>query len=112
VARRKPIDIGQLKVRLPEELRERLEQSSERSGRSLNNEIVWRLGQSFEEKRPREALLGPPTNEPLEGIRSALRAPPVPEPTGDLTQDPRFGEAVRKIVAAWLEGEGKKYRRG
>jgi hypothetical protein len=40
-------DIGQIKVRLPERLRQRLERASDKSGRSLNNEIVWRLTQSF-----------------------------------------------------------------
>jgi hypothetical protein len=35
-------------VRLPERLRHRLEKASDKSGRSLNNEIVWRLERLFE----------------------------------------------------------------
>jgi hypothetical protein len=46
---RKPADVGQLKLRLPEALRRKLERASDKSGRSLNNEIVWRLSQSLGE---------------------------------------------------------------
>jgi hypothetical protein len=49
-------DIGQIKVRLPERLRTRLERASDKSGRSLNNEIVWRLMKSFEAKEPETEL--------------------------------------------------------
>jgi hypothetical protein len=42
-----PSDMGQLKLRLPQTLRKRLERASDKSGRSLNNEIVWRLTQTF-----------------------------------------------------------------
>lgn len=44
---RKPTDIRQLKLRLPEAMRRKLERASDKSGRSLNNEVLWRLGQSF-----------------------------------------------------------------
>jgi hypothetical protein len=40
-------DVGQLKLRLPKEMRRKLERASDQSGRSLNNEILWRLGRSF-----------------------------------------------------------------
>jgi hypothetical protein len=36
-----------LQVRLPEELRQRLADAAETSKRSMNSEVVWRLGQSF-----------------------------------------------------------------
>jgi hypothetical protein len=42
------VDKGQIKIRLVPALRRQLEKASEKSGRSLNNEIVWRLGKSFE----------------------------------------------------------------
>jgi hypothetical protein len=45
---KKPTDAGQLKLRLTDALREKLEHASDKSGRSLNNEIVWRLEQSFD----------------------------------------------------------------
>ncbi len=36
-----------LQVRLPEGLRRKLVQEADQNARSLNGEIVWRLGQSF-----------------------------------------------------------------
>jgi len=44
---RKPTDTVALQVRLVEGLRRKLASSAEKNGRSLNSEIVWRLGQSF-----------------------------------------------------------------
>jgi Arc-like DNA binding domain len=47
---------NQFKLRLPDQLREQLEESIKRSGNSLNTEIVWRLGQSFLMDQLREGL--------------------------------------------------------
>ena len=44
---RKPTEIVNLRLRLPEGLRKRLAAEGEKSQRSLNSEIVWRLGQSL-----------------------------------------------------------------
>jgi len=46
---RKPTDpdIVNLRLRMPESLRKTLAGIAEKSGRSLNSEIVWRLGQSL-----------------------------------------------------------------
>ena len=44
---RKPSDTVALQVRLVEGLRRKLAGAAEKNGRSLNSEIVWRLGQSF-----------------------------------------------------------------
>jgi hypothetical protein len=46
---RKPGDIIHLQVRMPEGLRQELASEAERSGRSLNAEILWRLGQTLNE---------------------------------------------------------------
>jgi hypothetical protein len=43
----KSSDENQLKLRIPKELRGRLEQSAEKSGLTLNAEIIRRLEQSF-----------------------------------------------------------------
>ena len=40
--------LGQLKLRLPNSLRKALEEAAEKSGKSLNAEIVWRLSKSLE----------------------------------------------------------------
>ena len=44
---RKSTDIVNLRIRLPEGLRKLLATEAERSKRSLNSEIVWRLGQTL-----------------------------------------------------------------
>jgi len=48
MAKRKKTDIVQLKVRLTEELRKRLEMAAKNDERSLNSEIVVRLAKSFQ----------------------------------------------------------------
>jgi predicted HicB family RNase H-like nuclease len=45
----------QVRVRMSEELRERLKAEAKRSVRSLNGEIVFRLRQSVEAQRQRSA---------------------------------------------------------
>src|SRR6516225_5248202 len=69
MARRKDTDVVNLRLRLPEALRKQLDVAAEKSNRSLNSEILWRLGQTFgdqwlefigeieaEEKRDKEVL--------------------------------------------------------
>ena len=46
-ARRKDTDVVNLRLRLPEALRKQLDVAAEKSNRSLNSEILWRLGQTF-----------------------------------------------------------------
>jgi hypothetical protein len=47
MAKRKPTDIVSLKVRFTEALRARIEQDAKKNNRSLNREIVHRLGISY-----------------------------------------------------------------
>jgi Arc-like DNA binding domain len=44
---RKATDTINIRVRMPEGLRKKLAGEADRSERSLNSEIVWRLGQSL-----------------------------------------------------------------
>jgi hypothetical protein len=44
---RKPTDTVNLRIRLPEGLRKLLATEAERNKRSLNSEIVWRLGETL-----------------------------------------------------------------
>jgi Arc-like DNA binding domain len=46
-SKRKPTDIVGLKVRFTEAMRARLAQEAKRNERSLNGEIVYRLGTTF-----------------------------------------------------------------
>ena len=44
---RKDTDVVNLRLRLPEGLRKQLGTEAEKANRSLNSEILWRLGQTF-----------------------------------------------------------------
>jgi translation initiation factor 2 alpha subunit (eIF-2alpha) len=48
--KRKPDDPIALQVRMVEGLRAKLVSAAEKNGRSLNSEILWRLGQTFDEE--------------------------------------------------------------
>jgi hypothetical protein len=48
MARRKPADTVQLKLRFPEKLRRRIEAAAAKNQQSMNLEIVERLGRSFQ----------------------------------------------------------------
>jgi hypothetical protein len=48
--KRKPDDPIALQVRMVEGLRAKLADAAEKNGRSLNSEILWRLGQTFDEE--------------------------------------------------------------
>jgi len=50
MARKKDTDVVNLRLRLPEALRKQLDGAAEKFNRSLNSEILWRLGQTFGEK--------------------------------------------------------------
>jgi hypothetical protein len=47
---RKPSDPISLQVRMTEALRRKLASAAEKNARSLNSEILWRLGQSLDEE--------------------------------------------------------------
>jgi hypothetical protein len=47
---RKPRDIVALQVRLPEAMRKQIATEAERNKRSLNSEILWRLGETMDSR--------------------------------------------------------------
>jgi hypothetical protein len=49
-SKRRPTDLVNLKVRFTEAMRKRIEQEAKKNQRSLNGEIVYRLGVSFGEE--------------------------------------------------------------
>jgi Arc-like DNA binding domain len=66
--RRRPDDEVQLKLRLPEWLRQRVERLAERNARSMNSEILQIL------ERATDVLEAPPAYEPLSQARSVQEA--------------------------------------
>ena len=76
----KPNDPIALQVRMTEGLRRKLAGAAEKNGRSLNAEILWRLGQTFEkEDRKKQdqtilTTLGPELDARIERIARKLIA--------------------------------------
>jgi hypothetical protein len=56
MVKRRKEEIVQANLRLREDLRQRLWREAEKSGRSFNQELVWRLEQSFERETVGEIL--------------------------------------------------------
>jgi predicted HicB family RNase H-like nuclease len=56
VAKRKPTDIAQLGLRLPEKLRKKIEAAARTNGWSLNRELVRRLERSFVQQEIEDAI--------------------------------------------------------
>lgn len=50
MAKRRLDQTVSFKLRMPEALRQKLEGEAEEAGRSINSEILWRLGQTFSEQ--------------------------------------------------------------
>jgi hypothetical protein len=83
MAKRKPDDIVNMKVRFTEEIRARLEQEAKKSNRSINSEIVYRLLQTF-------------------GAEGAMLADQFKERTNELAKE--LDRIVKRIVAERRKG--------
>jgi hypothetical protein len=84
-------DTVNLRLRLPEALRQRLDAEAEKANRSLNSEILWRLGQTFGEEWQR-FIAGVEEREKRE---KELRE--------QLYQDPTFIDFVDRRMAELME---------
>lgn len=84
---RKGTDTVNLRLRMPEALRKTLVAEADKANRSLNSEILWRLGQTFGEQWQRF----------IAGMEALERNEQ--ERLDRLMQDPKLREAVAKIVA-------------
>jgi hypothetical protein len=76
-----------LRLRLPEALRAKLSAEADRAERSLNSEILWRLGQTFSEEWQR-FIAG---MEEIERNEQEIR--------DRALQDPKLQEAIRAAIA-------------
>jgi Arc-like DNA binding dprotein len=85
--KRRPDDTVNLRLRLPEALRQRLDAEAEKANRSLNSEILWRLGQTFGEAWQRF----------IAGIEEKEKEHQ--EHVDQMMQDPR----LRELVDRWME---------
>ncbi len=89
--KRKPADTVALQVRMPEALRQRLAAEAEKANRSLNSEVLWRLGQTFGEEWLR-FIAGVEEREKRE---KELRE--------QLYQDPAYKDFVERRMAELME---------
>ena len=84
---RKPTDTVNLRLRLPEGLRKELAARADKANRSLNGEILWRLGQTFGEQWQRF----------IAGMEEVERTEQ--EILERMKQDPEFNKALAEMVA-------------
>ena len=88
---RKGTDTINLRLRMPEALRKTLAMEAEKANRSLNSEILWRLGRTLSEQW-REFIAGMEEQERTEQERR-----------DQLMQDPKFQKSLSEIVARHLK---------
>jgi len=91
--RRKPADTINLRVRMPEALRETLAAEAEKANRSLNSEILWRLGLTLSEDWQRF----------IAGVEAREKSDR--QFIDQILQDPKTRKALEEIVAAMPEKE-------
>jgi Arc-like DNA binding domain len=89
--KRKLADTVALQVRMPEALRQRLAAEAEKANRSLNSEVLWRLGQTFGDEWQR-FIAGVEEREKRE---KELRE--------QLYQDPAYKDFVERRMAELME---------
>jgi hypothetical protein len=80
-------DVISFKLRMPEGLRQKLEAEAKKAERSINSEILWRLGQTFEA----------PWQRFIAGVEDRERRDA--EWREKLAQDPKVQEAIRDAIA-------------
>jgi hypothetical protein len=87
MAKRHVDQVISFKLRMPEGLRQKLEAEAEKSERSINSEILWRLGQTFGEEWQRFVA----RMEERERSRQELR--------NRIAQDPKFQKMMDEFIA-------------
>ncbi|HXW29765.1 MAG TPA: Arc family DNA-binding protein [Xanthobacteraceae bacterium] len=82
-------EVVSFKFRLPERLRRKLEAEAEKAGRSMNTELLWRLGHTFGEEWQRFIA----RVEDKERERHEFNE--------QLQQDPEFQKFIADAIAKW-----------
>jgi hypothetical protein len=98
--KRKPDDPIALQVRMVEGLRAKLANAAEKNGRSLNSEILWRLGQTFDQEWGRLTAQMEGREKRDQEFRDRIKQ--------DLMQDQKFQQRFAEFSAKHQkEREGK-----
>jgi hypothetical protein len=88
MARKKRLDeVISFKLRMPEGLRQKIEAEANKANRSMNSEILWRLGQTFGEQWQRFVA----------GVEEKEKERE--ERVDQMMQDPHF----RELLDRWME---------
>lgn len=90
--KRKPTDTVALQVRMPEALRHELEVAAQKANRSLNSEVLWRLGQTFGEEWQRFAAKAEEKERTLKEWGEQVMA------------DPEFEDGILRVMKKHLPG--------
>ncbi len=93
---RRPTDMVNLRLRLPEELRQTLANEAEKANRSLNSEILFRLSRT----------IGPEWEE-LVG-RAQERERREEEEFERILRSPRMQESLKRVIADLRAGKFKE----
>ena len=89
--KRKPDDPIALQVRMVEGLRAKLVDAAEKNGRSLNCEILWRLGQTFDDEWGRLTTQMEDREKRDQDLLERIR------------QDPEKRKALAELIATLIE---------
>jgi translation initiation factor 2 alpha subunit (eIF-2alpha) len=92
---RKPTDPIALQVRMTDGLRRKLVSAAEKNARSLNSEILWRLGQTFDEEWGRLVA----------GMEDQERRDQ--EFLDRMRQDPKMQKTLAEIIANLPDKKGR-----
>jgi Arc-like DNA binding domain len=92
---RKPSETVNLRVRLPESLRRTLANEAEKANRSLNAEILWRLGQTLSEDWQRFIVGLEVREREEEELRERIM------------QNPEMQETLKRLIADLRAGKFK-----
>lgn len=95
MAKRRPTDIIPLQVRMPEALRQGLAAQAEKNKRSLNSEILWRLGQTMDERW--QEFIGASERQKQDDEEFIAR----------MLADPKHQASIERIVSKMMKNEGK-----
>src|SRR5262245_44137569 len=95
---KKPHETAHLRLRLPEALRRQLANEAEKANRSLNSEILYRLGQT----------LSPEWRKFIAGMEEIERREQ--EYMEQAMQDPKVQETLRKIILEMRLKDGSQVK--
>jgi len=97
---KQPTDMVNLRLRLPEGLRQKLADEAEGANRSLNSEILWRLSHTFGEKWEQFVAEAEEGEKERQEILEEMRL------------NPKMQETLSRVMADLRAGKGRRKKEG